>query len=48
MKVEGLPSVGCGVYDALSKGKGTELIIESIEFDVEIPEHVFTKAALRK
>ncbi|MFC1850518.1 outer membrane lipoprotein-sorting protein [candidate division CSSED10-310 bacterium] len=34
--------------DALSKGKGTELIIESIEFDVEIPAHVFSKAALRK
>jgi len=34
--------------DALSKGKGTELIIESIEFDVEIPEHMFSKASLRK
>jgi len=34
--------------DALSKGKGTELIIESIEFDVEIPKHIFSKAALRK
>ena len=34
--------------DALSKGKGTELIIESIEFDVEIPNHIFSKAALRK
>ena len=34
--------------DALSKGKGTELMIESIEFDVEIPKHIFSKAALRK
>ncbi len=34
--------------DALSRGKGTELIIDSIEFDVEIPEHLFSKAALRK
>jgi hypothetical protein len=34
--------------DILSKGKGTELIIESIEFDVEIPKHIFSKAALRK
>ena len=34
--------------DALSKGEGTELIIESIEFDVEIPKHIFTKASLRK
>ena len=34
--------------DALSKGKGTEYIIESIDFDVEIPDHQLTKAALRK
>jgi len=34
--------------DVLKKGKGTEFIIDSIEFDVEIPKTVFTKAALRK
>jgi outer membrane lipoprotein-sorting protein len=34
--------------DVLSKGKGTEYIIDSIDFDVNIPEHMFTKAALRK
>ncbi len=34
--------------DALSRGKGTELIIESIEFDVNIPPYIFSKAALRK
>lgn len=34
--------------DALSSGKGTEYIIDSIDFDVEIPEHLLTKAALRK
>lgn len=34
--------------DALSKGEGTELIIESIEFDVDIPAYLFTKASLRK
>lgn len=34
--------------DVLSKGKGTEYIIESIDFDVDIPEYKFTKAALRK
>ncbi|NOZ03491.1 MAG: outer membrane lipoprotein-sorting protein [FCB group bacterium] len=34
--------------DMLSKGKGTELIIESIEFDVPIPDYIFSKAALRK
>ncbi|MCK4654048.1 MAG: outer membrane lipoprotein-sorting protein [Candidatus Cloacimonetes bacterium] len=34
--------------DVLKKGKGTEFIIDSIEFDVDIPKAVFTKAALRK
>lgn len=34
--------------DVLLKGKGTEFIIDDIEFDVEIPEHIFTKASLRK
>jgi negative regulator of sigma E activity len=33
--------------DMLKKGDGTEFIIESIEFDVPIPEHIFTKASLR-
>ncbi len=34
--------------DALSQGKGTEYIIESIDFDVDIPAYRFTKAALRE
>jgi len=34
--------------DALSKGKGTEFIIESIKFDENIPKRIFSKAALRK
>lgn len=34
--------------DKLSKGKGTEYIIESIDFNVEIPEYMLTKAALRQ
>ncbi len=34
--------------DALSSGKGTEYLIDSIDFDVEVPEHLLTKAALRK
>lgn len=34
--------------DVLSKGKGTEFIIDSIEFDVDIPEYIFSKASLRK
>ena len=33
--------------DMLKKGEGTEFIIESIEFDTSIPEHLFSKAALR-
>jgi len=34
--------------DMLKKGKGTEFIIEEIEFDSEIPSHIFSKASLRK
>ena len=34
--------------DMLKKGDGTEFIIEEIEFEREIPEHVFSKASLRK
>ncbi len=34
--------------DVLKSGKGTEFILESIEFNAAIPEHVFTKASLRK
>ncbi len=34
--------------DELARGDGTEYIIDSIDFDVEIPDHMLTKAALRK
>ncbi len=34
--------------DMLSRGKGTEYIVETIDFDVDIPDFKFTKAALRK
>jgi len=34
--------------DMLKKGAGTEFIIEDIEFDVDIPEYRFSKAALRR
>ncbi len=34
--------------DVLQRGNGTEFFITSIEFDVDIPRHVFSKAALRK
>jgi len=33
--------------DMLKKGDGTEFIIFDIEFDKEIPEHIFTKASLK-
>jgi hypothetical protein len=32
----------------LKSGKGTEFILESIELNADIPEHIFTKASLRK
>ena len=34
--------------DVLSKGKGTEFIVESIDFDAIIPTRIFSKASLRK
>ena len=34
--------------DMLQKGEGTEFTIESIDFEVEVPDHIFTRAALRK
>ena len=34
--------------DALRKGDGTEFILVAMDFDAEIPRHVFSKAALRK
>ena len=33
--------------DALKEGAGTEFVIESIEFNAQIPDYVFTKASLR-
>lgn len=34
--------------DMLRDGKGTEFLIEDIEFNVPIPEHIFSKASLKK
>ncbi|UCF04565.1 MAG: outer membrane lipoprotein-sorting protein [bacterium] len=34
--------------DMLSRGNGTDYIIESIDFDVQILDHMLTKAALRR
>lgn len=34
--------------DVLKDGKGTDFIIKDVEFDVKIPDYIFSKAALRK
>jgi len=34
--------------DMLKRGEGTEFVITDIKFDQQIPEHIFTKASLRK
>ncbi len=34
--------------DALKKGKGTEIEMESVQFEVEIPTYKFSKASLKK
>ena len=34
--------------DVLKDGKGTEFIIEDIEFNVPIPDYIFSKASLKK
>ncbi len=34
--------------DVLLKGKGTEFIVESINFNENIPDYIFSKASLRK
>jgi hypothetical protein len=32
----------------LKDGEGTEFIIEKIEFNIEIPEYIFSKASLKQ
>lgn len=34
--------------DELKTGKGTEFVLESIEFNADIPEYIFSKASLKK
>lgn len=34
--------------DVLKTGEGTEFVVESIEFNIPIPDHLFSKAALRR
>jgi hypothetical protein len=34
--------------DVLKKGDGTQFTIDSIEFNAKVPEHIFSKASLRR
>jgi outer membrane lipoprotein-sorting protein len=34
--------------DELQTGEGTRFILESVEFNADIPDHIFSKASLRK
>ena len=34
--------------DMLKNGEGTDFIVKDIQFDVDIPAHIFTKASLKK
>ena len=34
--------------DVLKTGEGTEFVVDSIEFNTAVPEHLFSKAALRR
>jgi len=34
--------------DMLKEGMGTELIIDEIEFNISIPDHIFSKASLKR
>lgn len=47
-KIEGRWYPGKIVFkDMLKKGDGTEFIVDKIEFNVKVPEHLLSKAALR-
>ena len=48
-KVDGRWFPGRMIFkDVLKEGDGTEFIFEEIKFDMEIPEHIFSKASLRR
>ncbi len=49
MEVSGRWTAKHAVFkDVLKKGRGTEFVLESVQYDADIPEHVFSKASLRK
>jgi outer membrane lipoprotein-sorting protein len=48
-KVQGRWVAKSALYkDVLKEGQGTEFIIDSITFDANIPDHMFSKASLRR
>jgi outer membrane lipoprotein-sorting protein len=49
MKVEGRWIAKSVLFkDVLKEGDGTEFFLDSIEFNTDIPEYIFSKSALRK
>jgi negative regulator of sigma E activity len=49
MLVDGRWTLKSGLYkDVLKEGEGTEMIVDSISFEENIPDYIFSKAALRK
>ena len=49
MNVDGRWVAKSALYkDVLKQGDGTKMMIESIEFNDNIPEHIFSKASLRR
>jgi outer membrane lipoprotein-sorting protein len=49
MNVDGRWVAKTALYkDVLKEGDGTKMIIESIKFDENIPEYIFSKASLRR
>jgi outer membrane lipoprotein-sorting protein len=49
MQVDGRWIVKSALYkDVLKEGDGTIMIIESLKFDDNIPDHIFSKASLRR
>ena len=49
MNVDGRWIVKSALYkDVLKEGNGTRMMIESLEFDDDIPDYIFSKASLRR
>lgn len=49
VKIDGRWVIKSAIYkDVLKEGKGTEMVVESIKFDENISDRIFSKASLRK